>query len=1325
MRVRGGLDLAAPSILNVAGNELFVQSQPPASFAFDHLYGPDATQPEVYNDVGAKVLAAAFEGYNGTIFAYGQTGSGKSHSIMGTPHDLGIVPRLAVELFQRVADAPAGASFEITATYAELYNEVISDLLTQGNSGLKIRQHVSSGIYVEDLTEVQVSSHEEIEKLLAEGNKARSVAATRMNERSSRSHAIFTIMLRQSLPEGDGAIRHLSAKVNLVDLAGSERADLSADAKQLQEGAAINKSLSALGNVINALTEGHAAATPASKGKGTARGKDKGGSKEASYIPYRSSKLTRLLEESLGGNTVTYMLATVSADERNVRETVATLKYAQRAKKITNVKSKNEAKEEKRKIRELTAEIERLNSLMEATTSSQPTGHMSSSSSGGSSGGGANAEQSAVAAELRMELEKARHEASLAASASLASAAKADELRAQLDSAHMSVEQIDGRLRKATGELTALQNAQRAAELDVQHARQELSQERLAHADEAQRAAGLQEELAAMRRQVQNAMRQASDAREEAAEAVAQRRAAERQLASAEAELSASRAGIERYQSEEEQQRRASTELLGAASRDKHAQAEFLDRNLAAFEKLLAQKDQQLNQSNDKLGDVREQLERRTHDVAELNAQLASRAAAYEELTERKAELLQDVRAAQADAQRWADEASRGTRRADTLENELGNANREGQLLHRRLEVKEVHVSQLMKENATLSEQLRESKEHVDTPESMLREMLRMTETELKLKSQLHVEAEAKSTARIRDLEKQLERFGVNVHAPAAKPMSFANFFAGLKFGVSNNKKDERDGGAMDDADAHPHTPTDGVHRRASFGRAAEARASFGRNTAAATASSEPRPRGQRPPLPPSAAGVGGSSDTPTTEAEVYRTPDVTRGSHPRGPHAAARRASFSLGSGGAPTPLDGAVEAVENAKYAAEENAKRAADAAKKTVDGLLKSTNTLFGSMMNLVDNKKGGGGGDELHRSTDERHRSTDERHRSTDEQWSRGERGHDRRQHHSAPLAQRKSWAREPASSDRRRAREYDEWSEQSDDEEEQHSASASEDEESEQGWALRRRRSHGRHSSSSQPAHHRTHHEPHARHHSASPPLPHPPHPVRVPGEASEGEAHGDDDDDDDDDDDAGPAAASWRSQLRRESFGKGVGGMVAIDSAGDATSTAATALPARRRPVARALPLGSPPSGAEDDGDITPSSAELSAERGPPEWAFEAPHDPSTYHHSSSGPRPRKAKRPPRGYHKPTPGPSPTSSPPSTTKRPPAWSGDAGHAKPAVRKSRKGSATPSPVGSPISRGKPARRVPSWPAGESASRRSSKGKAELAARLPRSVSFAHS
>ena len=252
-----------------------------SDFSFDHVYGPKATQAQLYDDIGRQILDCAFEGYNGTIFAYGQTGSGKSHTIMGTASDLGIIPRLGADLFARVEQAGEACACVVTATYLELYNEVVCDLLSPGSQGLKIRQHLKTGIYVEDLTEVQLSNQSELERLITEGNKARQVAATRMNERSSRSHAIFTLQLRQQHAEAEAeggypaeAGRLLTSKINLVDLAGSERADLSADSRQLHEGAAINKSLSALGNVINALTEG-------THGR------------SAAHVPYRSSKLTR------------------------------------------------------------------------------------------------------------------------------------------------------------------------------------------------------------------------------------------------------------------------------------------------------------------------------------------------------------------------------------------------------------------------------------------------------------------------------------------------------------------------------------------------------------------------------------------------------------------------------------------------------------------------------------------------------------------------------------------------------------------------------------------------------------------------------------------------------------------------------------------------------------------------------------------------------------------------------------------------------------------------------------------------------------------------
>ena len=220
------------------------KSGQPTSFDFDFCYGPHATQQQIFEDLGTQVLDSALEGFNATIFAYGQTGSGKTHAIMGSNAELGIIPRLGVELFARIGAAPPDTSVVVTATYLELYNEVICDLLAPGNQGLRIRQHIKNGIYVEDLTEVQVSSHAEIERLIHAGNKSRQVAATRMNERSSRSHALFTVNVRQTSADAEGNSRVLSSKLTLVDLAGSERADMAADSARLAEGAAINKSLS-------------------------------------------------------------------------------------------------------------------------------------------------------------------------------------------------------------------------------------------------------------------------------------------------------------------------------------------------------------------------------------------------------------------------------------------------------------------------------------------------------------------------------------------------------------------------------------------------------------------------------------------------------------------------------------------------------------------------------------------------------------------------------------------------------------------------------------------------------------------------------------------------------------------------------------------------------------------------------------------------------------------------------------------------------------------------------------------------------------------------
>jgi kinesin family protein 1/kinesin family protein 3/17 len=295
------------------------------SFAFDMVIDENSTQESVWVNVGVPILNKAFSGYNGTIFAYGQTGSGKTWSMQGAEgNDLeGIIPRMSSQLFERVEaelKKRQTVQFLITVSYFEIYNEVIFDLLDSsdrkkrsGKGGLEIKEHPVLGVYVKGLQEVVVDSAAKLQSFIDQGMRNRTVASTQMNADSSRSHSVFIINLHQKDVEDES--KNVFAKVNLVDLAGSERVkSTGATGSILKEGANINKSLSALGNVINALVE-------VSKGKG-------------GFIPYRNSKLTRVLQESLGGNSVTAMLAALSPAACNFEETLSTLKYANRAKAI-------------------------------------------------------------------------------------------------------------------------------------------------------------------------------------------------------------------------------------------------------------------------------------------------------------------------------------------------------------------------------------------------------------------------------------------------------------------------------------------------------------------------------------------------------------------------------------------------------------------------------------------------------------------------------------------------------------------------------------------------------------------------------------------------------------------------------------------------------------------------------------------------------------------------------------------------------------------------------------------------------------------------------
>ncbi|XP_054857110.1 kinesin-like protein KIF1B isoform X2 [Eublepharis macularius] len=331
------------------------------SFSFDYSYwshtSPEdpcfASQNRVYNDIGKEMLLHAFEGYNVCIFAYGQTGAGKSYTMMGKQEEnqAGIIPQLCEELFEKINDnSNEEMSYSVEVSYMEIYCERVRDLLNPKNKGnLRVREHPLLGPYVEDLSKLAVTSYTDIADLMDAGNKARTVAATNMNETSSRSHAVFTIVFTQKKhdPETDLSTEKVS-KISLVDLAGSERADSTgAKGTRLKEGANINKSLTTLGKVISALAE-------VSKKK-----------KKTDFIPYRDSVLTWLLRENLGGNSRTAMVAALSPADINYDETLSTLRYADRAKQIKCNAVINEDPNAKL-VRELKEEVTRLKDLLRA-----------------------------------------------------------------------------------------------------------------------------------------------------------------------------------------------------------------------------------------------------------------------------------------------------------------------------------------------------------------------------------------------------------------------------------------------------------------------------------------------------------------------------------------------------------------------------------------------------------------------------------------------------------------------------------------------------------------------------------------------------------------------------------------------------------------------------------------------------------------------------------------------------------------------------------------------------------------------------------------------
>ncbi|KAK4532554.1 hypothetical protein CCYA_CCYA12G3411 [Cyanidiococcus yangmingshanensis] len=344
-------------------SETDVDNLPPyatRSFSYDRVFPMSAGQEQVYDALVRPIVSDSILGYNCTIFAYGQTGTGKTYTMEGGPRSLsiasgtdsalspaaGIIPRAARQIFSSLHGRSSDIEYTVRCSHLELYNEQLSDLLVPGGSTqtMRILQDPSKGTFVSGLEEIVVRNEHEITVLLEKSSQRRHTAETSLNRYSSRSHAIFTITIhvRETTPDGEDLLR--VGKLNLVDLAGSENIGRSgATSERAREAGSINQSLLTLGRVINSLIEGHG------------------------HVPYRDSKLTRLLQESLGGRNKTAIIATISPEISDLEETLNTLDYAFRAKNIRNRPTLNQMLMKKTLLREYTEEIARLRLELEAT----------------------------------------------------------------------------------------------------------------------------------------------------------------------------------------------------------------------------------------------------------------------------------------------------------------------------------------------------------------------------------------------------------------------------------------------------------------------------------------------------------------------------------------------------------------------------------------------------------------------------------------------------------------------------------------------------------------------------------------------------------------------------------------------------------------------------------------------------------------------------------------------------------------------------------------------------------------------------------------------
>lgn len=328
--------------LQPEGSTQSAHSRDERSYFYDNVFGMDSKQADVFNVVARPIVDFVLEGYNGTIFAYGQTGTGKTYTMegdRGVPELKGIIPNSFAHVFAHISKSEGEIQFLVHVSYLEIYNEEVRDLLGKDPSAkLEVKERPDIGVYVKDLSTFVVKGPEHMDKLMKKGAKNRKFGVTDMNEHSSRSHTIFTVTVESSEWGKDNKQHVKMGKLHLVDLAGSERqSKTGATGERLKEAAKINLSLMTLGNVISALVDGN----------------------QKTHVPYRTSQLTRLLQDSLGGNSKTVMIANIGPASYNVSETANTLRYANRAKNIQNKAKINEDPKDAL-LREFQKEIELL-----------------------------------------------------------------------------------------------------------------------------------------------------------------------------------------------------------------------------------------------------------------------------------------------------------------------------------------------------------------------------------------------------------------------------------------------------------------------------------------------------------------------------------------------------------------------------------------------------------------------------------------------------------------------------------------------------------------------------------------------------------------------------------------------------------------------------------------------------------------------------------------------------------------------------------------------------------------------------------------------------